>query len=592
MTRKPPLVFLVVLVALLVAVPGATAQGPGSPPRAVLAAPAGTAFTYQGLLKNASGPVTGACNFQFSLWDSLAAGTGQVGGTLTLNNVQVANGLFVVSLDFGNVFDGSARFLQVAPQCGSDPGFTALSPRQALNPTPYAVYSLSAGAAATANFATSAGSATTAGSATSAGSASVAASALALQGNAVSGASPAAGQALMWDGSKWAPQAPPAYSAGAGLALAGTQFAIDPTVVRQKYANVKVVAKAGGDFATIGAALAAIADNGAGNRYLVYVAPGTYTESVAMKPYVDIEGAGEGTTKVTSAGSAALNTGTVVGASNAALRFLAVENTGGAVYAVAIYNGGASPKLTRVTASASGGSSNHGVSNNSSSPAMTDVTTTASGGGTNFGVSNVSSAPAVTGVTASASGGGQQRRRDQRRFIAFHQREPPERSPGALCGRRLHRLRERVPAGRRQGGPGRLPLCRRVRRHVHGARPLVLKRAGGRGDAMATRRLLVPAGPLVGGLLHDGAALAQGGYDLAWYKAAQGGASAGGAYSLGGAAGQADAGSLTGGVYSLDGGFLAGLATSKPTATATPTATPTSQPAPGASGVYLPFIRK
>jgi hypothetical protein len=67
-----------------------------------------------------------------------------------------------------------------------------------------------------------------------------------------------------------------------------------------------------------------------------------------------------------------------------------------------------------------------------------------------------------------------------------------------------------------------------------------------------------------------------GGYDLSWFKAAAGGTSSGGAYSLDGAAGQADAGSASGGAYSLDGGFLA----------AAPTNTPTS----GASKVFLPAV--
>jgi len=38
----------------------------------------GTAFTYQGRLEDPPGtPVTATCDFQFSLWDSLSAPTGQ-----------------------------------------------------------------------------------------------------------------------------------------------------------------------------------------------------------------------------------------------------------------------------------------------------------------------------------------------------------------------------------------------------------------------------------------------------------------------------------------------------------------------------------
>ena len=173
------------------------------------------------------------------------------------------------------------------------------------------------------------------------------------------------------------------------------------------YQNVKVVAKSGGDFTTITAALASITDASPTNHYLIYVAPGVYTERVTMKQYVDIEGAGELTTKITFTGSASSATGTVVGANDAELRFLTVENTGGAAYAIAIYNSGAAPRLIHVTASASGGTYNYGVYNYaSSSPTMTDVTASASGGTSNYGVYNHnSSSPTMTNVTASASGG-------------------------------------------------------------------------------------------------------------------------------------------------------------------------------------------
>jgi pectin methylesterase-like acyl-CoA thioesterase len=89
------------------------------------------------------------------------------------------------------------------------------------------------------------------------------------------------------------------------------------TAMKTAYNNVLVVAKSGGHYNTISAALASISDNSAANRYLIWVAPGTYTETVTMKEYVDIEGAGEIATKITYAGSASLNTGTVVGANNA-----------------------------------------------------------------------------------------------------------------------------------------------------------------------------------------------------------------------------------------------------------------------------------
>lgn len=180
------------------------------------------------------------------------------------------------------------------------------------------------------------------------------------------------------------------------------------TAMKTAYKNVLVVAKSGGHYNTISAALASITDNSATNRYLIWVAPGTYTELVTMKEYVDIEGAGEIATKITYTGSVSLYTGTVVGANNAELRFLTVENTGGNTLAIAIYNGSASPRLTHLTATASGGTdSNYGVYNfSSSSPVMTNVIATGSGGTTNGGVYNSVSLPTMTNVTATGSGSG------------------------------------------------------------------------------------------------------------------------------------------------------------------------------------------
>lgn len=173
----------------------------------------------------------------------------------------------------------------------------------------------------------------------------------------------------------------------------------------QRYANVVVVAKSGGDFKTISTALASIAGT-VDNRYLVWVAPGVYEEQVRMEPYVDIAGAGQLVTRISYHGDSILNTGTLLGASDAELRDLTVENTGDAEYAVAIFNGYDSPSITRVTAIAAGGGRSYGVRNySSSSPVMTDVTATASGKLGAIGVANVTScAPVMTRVTAEANG--------------------------------------------------------------------------------------------------------------------------------------------------------------------------------------------
>lgn len=125
------------LVALLLISSGALAQGPA--PQAAL----GTAFTYQGRLNDANGPVTGTCDFTFELYDEAGSGTPPTGGTLlgteTKPSVSVSEGYFKVDLDFGSgAFNGDARYLQIAVNCGS--GTTTLNPRQPLTPAPYALY--------------------------------------------------------------------------------------------------------------------------------------------------------------------------------------------------------------------------------------------------------------------------------------------------------------------------------------------------------------------------------------------------------------------------------------------------------------------
>ncbi len=98
----------------------------------------GGAFTYQGQLTESGNPANGDYEFSFALYDDLAAGA-QVGGTLT-PLLSVVDGLFTASLDFGEVFDGTALYLEIGvrPDGSADP-FTTLTPRQALTAAPYAL---------------------------------------------------------------------------------------------------------------------------------------------------------------------------------------------------------------------------------------------------------------------------------------------------------------------------------------------------------------------------------------------------------------------------------------------------------------------
>ena len=112
------------------------------------AGPIGTAFTYQGYLSGSGAAASGNFDLLFSLYDAANNGN-QVGPTLTNLDVTVNNGLFLVTLDFGNVFNGSARWLALGVRTNGSAsgGFTALTPLQSLAPAPYALYATNAGAA-------------------------------------------------------------------------------------------------------------------------------------------------------------------------------------------------------------------------------------------------------------------------------------------------------------------------------------------------------------------------------------------------------------------------------------------------------------
>ena len=102
--------------------------------------PSGTAFTYQGQLRQGGVPVSAICDFEFRLFDVEKTGT-PIAPVSDATLVDVTNGLFTAFVDFGgSVFDGDARWLEVAVRCPAGSGeYVLLEPRGGITAAPHAL---------------------------------------------------------------------------------------------------------------------------------------------------------------------------------------------------------------------------------------------------------------------------------------------------------------------------------------------------------------------------------------------------------------------------------------------------------------------
>jgi hypothetical protein len=126
------------------------------------------------------------------------------------------------------------------------------------------------------------------------------------------------------------------------------------------YQNLVVVAKSGGDYTSVQGAIDSITSAAADNPYLVWVAPGVYSETVTMKPFVHLQGAGQEATVITSSASSEIwppDQVTLALASDTSLRDLTVVNSGTGYDNLALLaTGGVTRTLVaNVTAQALGG---------------------------------------------------------------------------------------------------------------------------------------------------------------------------------------------------------------------------------------------
>jgi hypothetical protein len=155
MHRKRFLAIVAAALSVVALIPVATALGDdsgGDDGRSIEAATAlSTAFTYQGRLTDGGSPANGVYDLRFILYDAESGGA-QVGSIVAKEDVTVTNGLFSVELDFGgSAFTGDARWLEIAVRPGSGTGatgYTILSPRQPVSPSPYALFAKAAGGVA------------------------------------------------------------------------------------------------------------------------------------------------------------------------------------------------------------------------------------------------------------------------------------------------------------------------------------------------------------------------------------------------------------------------------------------------------------
>ncbi len=109
--------------------------------------PVGTAFTYQGVLRQDNVPLNGPdlADIEANLYDALTGGN-QVGNAVIVYNVDFNQGQFTIALDFGtSPFAGEARWLELWVRMPPGSGqWVVLTPRQPLTVTPYGLYTLAA----------------------------------------------------------------------------------------------------------------------------------------------------------------------------------------------------------------------------------------------------------------------------------------------------------------------------------------------------------------------------------------------------------------------------------------------------------------
>ena len=97
-----------------------------------------TAFNFQGRLNDGANPANGRYDLQFKLFDALAGGN-QISSTIDRSNLQVINGVFSTTLDFGGTAFGSGnRFIEISVRPSASPNaYVILGARQQVLSVPF-----------------------------------------------------------------------------------------------------------------------------------------------------------------------------------------------------------------------------------------------------------------------------------------------------------------------------------------------------------------------------------------------------------------------------------------------------------------------
>jgi hypothetical protein len=154
------------------------------------------------------------------------------------------------------------------------------------------------------------------------------------------------------------------------------------------------------------ALLGEISGNASDNPYLLHLEPGIFDlgpGTLNLKPFVDVEGSGEGVSVIRGASTGAV----IEGADDVELRFLTVEHAAGGANSVALDLSGDATRLTHVTALATGGAgANHAITSAGNGAVFTEVTAVAAApvGGNAIAI-YVTGDAVLRQVTAKAQGG-------------------------------------------------------------------------------------------------------------------------------------------------------------------------------------------